>query len=118
MGLALLRETGLEIVVLSTETNPVVAARCRKLRLECHHGLPDKRLALLNLVREKKVDIRHVVYVGNDVNDLGAMEEAGFCVAVADAHAQVLAQADWVLSRAGGDGAVRELCDLLLQRMR
>jgi YrbI family 3-deoxy-D-manno-octulosonate 8-phosphate phosphatase len=118
MGLSLLRETGLDIVVLSTETNLVVNARCRKLQLECHHGLADKRVAFLNLVRDKQLDMSRVVYVGNDINDLGAMEEAGFSVAVADAHPLVLSQADWVLSRRGGDGAVRELCDLLLQKMR
>jgi YrbI family 3-deoxy-D-manno-octulosonate 8-phosphate phosphatase len=70
------------------------------------------------LAREKKVDLKHVVYVGNDVNDLGCMEAAGFAVVVADAHPAALAKADFVLSRGGGAGAVRELCDLLLQQMR
>ena len=86
MGLSMLRATGMPIVVLSTEENPVVAARCRKLRLECRHGLADKRAALIELAQAKQVDLNHVVYVGNDVNDVGCMEEAGFAVAVADAH--------------------------------
>jgi YrbI family 3-deoxy-D-manno-octulosonate 8-phosphate phosphatase len=118
MGLSMLKATGLPIVVLSTEVNPVVDARCRKLQLECRHGLADKAAALAALVSEKKVDMKRVVYVGNDVNDLGCLEAAGFAVAVADAHPLALARADLVLSRPGGGGAVRELCDLLLQRGR
>ncbi len=118
MGLSLLRSCKLPVVVLSTEENPVVAARCRKLSLECRHGLADKRAALTALAREKNVNLKHVVYVGNDVNDLGCMDEAGFAVAVADAHPDALAKADLVLAQRGGDGAVREMCDLVLQRMR
>ncbi len=118
MGLSQLRAKGVPIAVLSTEKNPVVDARCRKLNLECRHGLDDKRTALVALAREKNVDLQHVVYVGNDVNDLGCMEAAGFAVAVADAHAEALERADFVLSQRGGAGAVRELCDLLLQHMR
>ncbi len=118
MGLSMLRAQGLPIVVLSTEDNPVVAARCRKLNLECQHGLADKRAALIALAKEKNVDLKHVVYVGNDVNDVGCMEVSGFAVAVADAHFSALEKADFVLSQSGGAGAVRELCDLLLQHMR
>jgi N-acylneuraminate cytidylyltransferase len=118
MGLAMLREAGIPMFVLSTELNPVVAARCRKLKLECRHGLADKRSALEDLAREKNVNLDSVVYVGNDVNDLGCMEAAGFAIAVADAHPRAREQADFVLSERGGSGAVRELCDLLLQRMR
>jgi YrbI family 3-deoxy-D-manno-octulosonate 8-phosphate phosphatase len=118
MGLGLIKAKGLPIVVLSTEANPVVAARCRKLNLECQHGLADKRAALVALARAKNVDLKNVVYVGNDVNDLGCMEAAGFAVAVADAHPQAMEKADFVLSQCGGAGAVRELCDLLLQHMR
>ena len=118
MGLSLLKAKGMPIAVLSTETNPVVAARCRKLNLECQHGLADKRAALVALASAKSVDLKNVVYVGNDVNDLGCMEVAGFAVAVADAHPQAIEKADFVLSERGGAGAVRELCDLLLQHMR
>ena len=118
MGLSMLRATGLTIAVLSTEQNPVVEARCRKLKIECKQGLDDKRTALVELAREKSVDLKHVVYVGNDVNDLGCMEAAGFAVAVADAHPQALEAADFVLARPGGSGAIRELCDLLLQNIR
>ncbi len=118
MGLSMLREAGVPMVVLSTETNKVVDARCRKLRLECRHGLSDKREALRAVAREKGVNLENVVYVGNDVNDVECMEAVGFSIAVADAHAAAREKSDFLLSQRGGDGAVRELCDLILQRLR
>jgi N-acylneuraminate cytidylyltransferase len=118
MGLGLLRATGLPMAVLSTEVNPVVDARCRKLQIPCRHGLGDKRSALVELAKERQVDLKHVVYVGNDVNDLGCMEAAGFAIAVGDAHPTAREKADFVLTERGGSGAVRELCDLLLQRIK
>lgn len=118
MGLGMLRDRGLALAVLSTEVNKVVDARCRKLKIPCQHGLGDKRSALVALARERNVDLKHVVYVGNDVNDLGCMEAAGFAVVVADAHPSAREKADFVLTQPGGAGAVRELCDLLLQHMR
>jgi N-acylneuraminate cytidylyltransferase len=117
LGLAQLRKVGIDVVVVSTETNPVVAARCRKLGLDFSQGLTDKGARLSEWMAQKALDPREVIYVGNDVNDLGCFAAAGFRVAVADAHPAVLDNADLVLSRAGGHGAVRELCDLLLARL-
>ena len=116
MGLSLLRREGTEAIVLSTETNPVVAERCRKLGLAYQQGLQDKTVALYILVAERDIDLSQVVYVGNDINDLGCMRLVGCAVAVADAHPNVAAEADLVLSKPGGHGAVRELCDLILNR--
>ncbi len=117
LGLVALRRQGVPIVVLSTEENPVVAARCRKLGIPCQHGLADKESALVALAGERGVDLREVVYVGNDVNDLGCMRRVGFAVAVADAYEPAKRQADLVLGRPGGKGAVREFCDLVMQRL-
>ena len=117
LGLSRLRQRGISVVVLSTETNPVVAARCRKLGIECLQGLGDGKLpALLNLLEARDINPSHVVYVGNDINDLDCMMAAGSGVAVADAHPDVRAAAAVVLSMEGGRGAVRELCDILLSR--
>ena len=115
-GLARLREAGVEVVVLSTETDPVVAARCGKLGLSVVQGLADKGAALQDLLRDREMEPGRVVYLGNDVNDLPCFPRVGCAVVVADAHPEAAAQADLVLSRAGGQGAVRELCDLLLER--
>lgn len=116
-GLARLKERGIEVAVLSTETHPVVAARCRKLDLPVVQGISDKASALKELLEERGVDPAHVIYLGNDVNDLPCFPLVACALVVADAHPQARAQADLVLKRSGGLGAVRELCDLLLDRL-
>jgi YrbI family 3-deoxy-D-manno-octulosonate 8-phosphate phosphatase len=117
LGLSRLRQRGIPVVVLSTEINPVASARCRKLGIECLQGLGDNKLsALNNLLEARAIDPQHVIYVGNDVNDVECMKAMGTGVAVADAHPDVRAVAYLVLSREGGRAAVRELCDILMRR--
>lgn len=115
LGIAALKAAGFPIVVLSTETNPVVVARCRKLGLPCLHGLTDKGAALRALAATREIPLDDVIYVGNDVNDRACLRMAGLGVVPADAHPDVRREAAWTLSRPGGHGAVRELCDLLLE---
>jgi len=115
-GLARLRELRIEVVVLSTETDPVVAARCRKLGLPVIQGSTDKGAALRGLLAERRVDPAAVIYLGNDVNDLPCFPLVGCAVVVADAHPAAAAEADLRLQRRGGRGAVRELCDLIIQQ--
>jgi len=115
-GIARLRDAGMPMLVLSTEENPVVGARCAKLGLECVQGVGDKGAALQDLLAERGVDAGRVAYVGNDVNDLACLELVGLPVVVADAHPDAAAAARLVLTRPGGHGAVREFCDLVLQR--
>jgi len=114
-GIGLLLTLGIEIMVLSREANPVVEARCRKLGIKHIQGVLDKAPVLRSLVEERGLDLSQVIYVGNDVNDLSCMQIVGLAVAVADAYPPVLAQADLVLKRAGGFGAVRELCDRIIE---
>lgn len=114
-GLRLLRQHGVEVVVLSTESNPVVSARCRKMDIPCQQGLGhNKGDAFRALLAERQLDPAQVIFVGNDLNDLECLRLAGCAVVVADAHPAVLAEADLVLTEKGGHGAVRELCDLLI----
>ena len=114
LGVAALRRAGVPLLILSTERDRVVAARGRKLGVETLHGVEDKAAVLSRWITDHGLDPARVVYVGNDVNDLGAMAVVGWPVAVADAHPTVRAAARHVLSREGGDGAVREVCDLVL----
>jgi N-acylneuraminate cytidylyltransferase len=113
LGLDRLRKLGLDLFVLSTEPNPVVASRCRKLGLPFEQGVPDKAGRLRSLLRERSVAPSHVVYVGNDINDSECLRMVGCGVAVADAHPEVRRAADVILTCPGGHGAVRELCDRL-----
>jgi N-acylneuraminate cytidylyltransferase len=117
MGLSRLKKTGLPILVLSTEANPVVTARCKKLGLEVIQNCPDKALALTKWLESHQIRPADTIYVGNDVNDAGALAMVGCGVLVADAHEDVMPLARIVLENNGGDGAVRELCDLIMKGM-
>ncbi|BCW97597.1 MAG: transferase [Armatimonadota bacterium] len=116
MGIVALRRQGLDILVLSSEENPVVAARCRKLKVECLQGVERKLAALEKWLEERGIPPESTVYVGNDVNDLECLRFVGCPVVVADAHPDVKPSARFVLSKRGGQGAIRELCDLILQQ--
>jgi YrbI family 3-deoxy-D-manno-octulosonate 8-phosphate phosphatase len=117
LGLARLRALGIPMIVLSTETNPVVALRCQKLGIEYRQGLADKAEALGTWMNEHRLDPEQVVYLGNDVNDLGCLQKVGCPVVVADAVDEVRVDARLVLQTRGGHGAVRELCDLVYARL-
>jgi YrbI family 3-deoxy-D-manno-octulosonate 8-phosphate phosphatase len=115
LGLDYLRRAGIPVVVLSTEKNPVVSARCQKLGLPCFQGVHNKIDQLKEIVKEYGFDLEEVAFVGNDINDLPCMKEAGLAIAVADAEQSVRAAADFITEAPGGHGAVREVAELLLQ---
>ena len=117
-GIGQLKKTSLPVLVLSTERNPVVRARCEKLGIPYLQGIAQKGAALARWIEEQDLDPQKVVYVGNDDNDLECMALVGCAVAVADAYPKALKQADLVLEHHGGDGAIREICDLILARMK
>lgn len=114
LGLERLRAGGPAMLVLSKEQNPVVAARCRKLRIECLQGIDDKAGALSRVLSDRGIAPRDAAYLGNDINDLPCMRLVGVPMAVADAYPPVLAAASYVTRSPGGAGAVREICDLFL----
>lgn len=116
-GIGHLKKTGLPILVLSTEPNPVVKARADKLGLPCLQNIQDKWPALEAWLAERSINPAQVVYVGNDTNDLPCMTRVGCAVAPADANNQVLEIADIILEHHGGDGAIREICDMILKRL-
>jgi N-acylneuraminate cytidylyltransferase len=115
-GIESLRRLGMPVLILSRETNPVVVARARKLGVEVMHGVEHKAAALVEWSAAVGVTLNRCAYLGNDLNDLPAMELVGWPIAVADAHPRVRAAARIVLRREGGFGAVRELADLILER--
>lgn len=115
MGIAQARRHGVEVIVISREVNPVVAARCNKLKVPYHQGVMDKAPLLRQLVEARGLDWSQVVYCGNDINDLDCLRLVGCAVVVADAHPSVLPEADIVLTSRGGHGAVRELCDQIIE---
>ena len=114
LGFDMLRNAGVRCVIISTETNPVVGRRCDKLRLECLQGIGDKRLALEEFCQRNQVGLESVWYIGNDLNDLAAMQLAGRAICPADAHPTIRSISHVTLPVAGGDGVVRAIAEDLL----
>jgi YrbI family 3-deoxy-D-manno-octulosonate 8-phosphate phosphatase len=114
LGIAALRRAGLPVLILSTETNPVVAARARKLGVPVLHGIDRKDLALKQWCEENGIAPERVLYAGNDVNDLPCFGLVGWPVAVAGAHDVVRAAARAITTAEGGHGAIREIAAWLL----
>ncbi len=114
-----LRECGVEVMILSSEVNSVVKARAEKMGIEAIQGLSlnGKGEALKKFLIEKNLDPAQIIYVGNDFNDLPCLAIAGWSVAVADSYPEVIRAADYVLSKPGGYGALRELCDMVLRKL-
>jgi N-acylneuraminate cytidylyltransferase len=113
-----LRQRGIEVMIISSEANTVVAARAKKMGVEAIHGvgLQDKGRVMRDVLAKKNIKAENVVYIGNDLNDLPCFEVAGWSVAVADAFPEVIRAADYVLKTRGGHGALREVCDLILNK--
>ncbi|PFG32004.1 acylneuraminate cytidylyltransferase [Paramicrobacterium agarici] len=114
-GIARLRAAGIRVLILSAEKHPVVAARARKLEVDVRQGIDDKGAALSAWARANGIRLDRIAYLGNDLGDVSASTIVGWPMAVADAAPEVRAAARRVLTRRGGDGAVRELADAVLR---
>ena len=118
LGLRRLDEVDVAYVIVSTETNPVVAARAAKLGVDCVQGVDDKLAVVRAEAAVRGVALDAVAYLGNDINDAACLGAVGLPVVPADAWPEVVPLARLVLSRAGGHGCVRELCDAIWNARR
>jgi 3-deoxy-D-manno-octulosonate 8-phosphate phosphatase (KDO 8-P phosphatase) len=115
MGLARVREAGVAVAIISGEDSAIVHARATKLKIDdVFSGAADKRLAIDELCARHGMAMDEVAFIGDDLNDLPALECVGLACAVADAAEPVKAVAHYVTKRRGGDGAVREVCELII----
>lgn len=114
LGIEMLKKAGIEVAVISKEKNKVVRARCRKLDISQWQGVDDKIRIFEREVAKRNLDLSNVCFVGNDINDTECIKKAGIGVAVADSCDSVLGSADYVTQKKGGQGAVREIADLIL----
>ncbi|MCA9978957.1 MAG: HAD hydrolase family protein, partial [Anaerolineales bacterium] len=113
-GINLLKKAGYHIACISTETNPVVAARCRKLDIPYWQGQTDKLSALTSFLAAHNLPPEACLYVGNDTNDAACLRHAGIAVVPQDAAPEVKPLADWVTAVTGGNGVLREIAHHLL----
>ena len=114
-GLAVkrLKNLGIQVVITSTETNKVVLARGNKMGVEVLQGLSDKVFALEQYLEQNNLSWKDVWYIGNDVNDLGAIRKAKFSICPSDAVKAVKKEVDFKLKTKGGYGVLSELSTLL-----
>ncbi|MEC8158018.1 MAG: HAD-IIIA family hydrolase [Pseudomonadota bacterium] len=115
LGIKRANASGIETAIITARTSPMVERRVLELSITyLIQGREDKLSALADLVRQMNLSLDQVAYIGDDLTDLTAIESVKLGACPADAAIEVRSKADWVSSRAGGDGCVRELCDLLV----
>lgn len=115
MGLKLLQMAGIVTAFVTKEKTAIVERRGRKLAVpEVHQGVDDKLAVIVRLAKKYRLSLDQVAYVGDDVNDLDALCAVGFSAAPADAVPSVLQAVHYVCSHRGGEGAIREVADLIL----
>jgi len=117
MGISRAKRAGVVFALVSGEDSPLVSRFASKLRiLDVHAGCRDKAAAVQTFAERNSFDLGEVCFMGDDVNDLPAMAVVGYSAAPSNAHPLVLARASIVTTRAGGNGAVRELIDHLVSK--
>lgn len=114
-GIKLLRNAGIEVALITGRNSPLTARRAKDLGIVyLLQGREDKKEALLELCTTLSVHLNQVAYVGDDLPDLGAIRACGLGICVANAHESLKQHADYCTTLKGGEGAVREVCDLIL----
>lgn len=115
-GLKRLRAHGIQVALVSARISHIIALRAEELGIDhVYQGQADKRACVADLLHGNGLASEQAAFVGDDLADLPAMGACGFAVAVANAHPWVIERAHWCTRLPGGRGAVREVCDLLLE---
>ena len=117
-GIRMLEKAGIEVAIITGRQSELVNYRAANLNLNpnlIYQGYSDKRVAFKDLLEKTGLSPQQIAYVGDDVIDLPVMTKVGLPIAVQDAHWFVLKHADWVSQRKGGQGAVREICEMILE---
>lgn len=116
MGIKLLQKAGLITAIVTQERTRLVARRAEKLAIpELHQGVMDKLSVIRDMAERHGISLRQIAYIGDDVNDIEALKAVGFSAAPADALPQVRKVVDYICQLKGGEGAVRELVEMILR---
>ncbi|MGN6512110.1 MAG: KdsC family phosphatase [Lysobacteraceae bacterium] len=113
-GLALLRKAGIAVAFVTARAGGIAGQRARELGAQACTAVGDKLACVRALAREQGIDLDAVAFMGDDLADLAVLTAAGLAVAPADAHPWIASRVHWRTRARGGEGAARELCDLLL----
>tara|TARA_E500000178_G_C17028343_1_gene759189 strand:+ start:2907 stop:3812 length:906 start_codon:yes stop_codon:yes gene_type:complete len=115
LGIERLKEINIQVIVLSSERNEVVAQRSNKLGLEVRYGVSDKRSLILELAKDRGMEPENIGFIGNDLNDLPAIESGVVSFCPQDAVTEIKAASNFVLRSNGGHGVIREVANLLFE---
>ncbi|HXX74319.1 MAG TPA: HAD hydrolase family protein [Nitrospiraceae bacterium] len=116
MGIKLLQKAGLITAIVTQERTKLVARRAEKLAIpEVHQGAMDKLSVVREMAGRYGVTLEEVAYIGDDINDMETLKSVGFSASPADGLPPVLAVVDYVCRKKGGEGAVREIVDMILE---
>lgn len=116
MGLKLLQKAGLITAIVTQERTKLVARRAEKLAIpELHQGIMDKLPVIRAMAERYGLTLRQVAYIGDDINDLEALTAVGWSASPADGMPVVRAAVDYVCEKKGGEGAVREIVEMILE---
>ena len=114
MGLALLRKAGIRVALVTARASAAVERRAKELEIEAHCAVADKLALVEELCAQMGIAMDEAAFMGDDLPDLRVMRAVGLAVAPGDAHQWTARDAHWITVTRGGEGAARELCDLLL----
>ncbi len=113
IGISRINELGIKCFVISSERNLVVEERCRKLNISFEQNVKNKEMSVLAICKKNNIDLKHTMFLGNDINDIPALRIVGFPLAVADSFPEIKKYVIFQTKANGGKGAVREVCDLI-----
>lgn len=115
-GITLLYRAGIKTIIITAKKSRIVKMRGRDLKAaRVYAGFPDKIIPFNDLLKRFKVDAQEICFIGDDLLDIPVLKRVGFAVSVPNAMEEVKASAHYVTYKAGGRGAVREICDLILK---
>lgn len=116
IGIKLLQNMGIHIAIITTSNNKIIDNRVGFLGIEHYYkGKINKNIAYQDLTEKLKLNDEQIAYVGDDIPDLPLIQRVGLGVAVANCNDSIREHADWITTKHGGQGAVREVCDLIMQ---
>jgi YrbI family 3-deoxy-D-manno-octulosonate 8-phosphate phosphatase len=116
MGVERLRNVGIETIICTSEDTKIVRNRANKLKIKkCFVGVKNKKERLISFCEEQNISLSTIAYIGDDVNDLGAMGVVGFTACPNDAFKDILEEVDYVCKTNGGMGAFREFAELIME---
>ncbi|MBL7095378.1 HAD hydrolase family protein [candidate division KSB1 bacterium] len=118
LGVSEITKLGIEQIIISTESNPVVSVRAEKLGILCLQAIENKKMTLIEYCKSNKISLENTAFVGNDSNDKEVMETVGTTFCPSDAHGSIKDISDYVLKTKGGNGVIRELFDLITIKER